>query len=169
MKVYTKTGDQGTTGLLSGERVDKDSLRVEAYGAVDEITSTLGLARVFAQKPAVKETISNVQKSLMMLMANVASTDEAHRYVTEDSVKNLEAEIDRYEAQLAPLTKFIIPGDTHAAAALDVARTTTRRAERMLVRLGRNETVNPQAVIALNRLSDLCFVLARVEAELPNK
>lgn len=167
MKVYTKTGDKGTTALLSGERVNKDSLRVEAYGAVDEVTSALGLARALACHQAVKESIKNVQKNLMMLMADVASTSEDHRYVTEASVQALEAEIDRYDAKLAPLAHFIIPGDTPAAAALDVARTTTRRAERALLRLSRQEAVNQQALIALNRLSDLCFILSRVEAELP--
>ena len=167
MKVYTKTGDKGTTALLSGERVNKDSLRVEAYGAVDEVTSALGLARALACHKAVKESILNVQKNLMMLMADVASTSEEHRYVTEASVQTLEAEIDRFDAQLAPLTHFIIPGDTPASAALDVARTTVRRAERALLRLSRQETVNQQVLIALNRLSDLCFMLARAEAELP--
>lgn len=167
MKVYTKTGDKGTTALLSGERVNKDSLRVEAYGAVDEVTSALGLARALACHQAVKDSILNVQKNLMMLMADVASTSEEHRYVTAASVQALEAEIDRFDAQLTPLTHFIIPGDTPAAAALDVARTTVRRAERALLRLSRQEAVNQQALIALNRLSDLCFMMARVEAELP--
>ena len=166
MKVYTKTGDKGTTALLSGERVNKDSLRVEAYGAVDEITATLGMARSFARHPDVKESILTVQKNLMMLMADVASTKEEHRYVTEASVQALETEIDRYDAKLAPLTHFLIPGDTPSAAALDLARTTTRRAERAMLRLSRQETVNSQVLIALNRLSDLCFILARVEAEL---
>lgn len=166
MKVYTKTGDKGTTALLSGERVNKDSLRVEAYGAVDEITATLGIARSFARNSDVKESILTVQKNLMMLMADVASTKEEHRYVTEASVKALETEIDRYDAKLAPLTHFLIPGDTSSAAALDLARTTTRRAERAMLRLSRQEEVNPQVLIALNRLSDLCFILARVETEL---
>ncbi len=166
MKVYTKTGDKGTTGLFSGERVDKDSLRVEAYGTVDEIMSALGLARALAAKAAVKESILDLQKNLMLLMADIASTSPEHRYVNEDSVKALEAEIDRYDAVLAPLSKFIIPGDTPGAAALDAARTTTRRAERAVIRLSRQEAVNPQVQIALNRLSDLCFVLSRVESEL---
>ena len=168
MKVYTKTGDKGTTALLSGERVNKDSLRVEAYGAVDEITATLGMARAFARNKDVQASILTVQKNLMMLMADVASTKEEHRYVTEASVQALEAEIDRYDAQLAPLTHFLIPGDTPAAAALDLARTTTRRAERAMLRLSRQEAVNQQVLIALNRLSDLCFILSRIETELPS-
>ena len=166
MKVYTKTGDKGTTGLFSGERVEKDSLRVEAYGTVDEIMSALGLARAFSAQSAVKESILGLQKNLMMLMADVASTNPAHRYVNEASIAALEAEIDRYEALLAPLTNFIVPGATPAAAALDVARTTTRRAERAVIRLARQEAVNPHVQIALNRLSDFCFVLSRVESEL---
>lgn len=165
MKVYTKTGDQGKTGLLTGERVDKDSLRVEAYGSVDEITSVLGLARATCRNGQVCETVLELQKLLMLVMADLASTGETI-YVTAEKIVQLEERIDGFDEQLPPLAHFIIPGETSGAAALDLARTTTRRAERNVLRLAKEEPVNTSVVIALNRLSDLCFVLSRVEAEL---
>ncbi len=163
--VYTRTGDKGTTGLYTGERVSKHSLRVEAYGTIDEITSALGLARANVQREDVKETVFQVQKLLMSVMADVASLNLPEPYIKEEHVKLFEDTIDRYDAMLQPLGHFIIPGDTVGAAALDIARTTTRRAERWLLRLAETEPVNPQVLICLNRLSDLCFILARVETE----
>lgn len=163
--VYTRTGDKGTTGLYTGERVAKQSLRVEAYGTIDEITSALGMARANVQREDVKETIYQVQKLLMSVMADVASLNLPEPYIKEEHVKLFEETIDKYDAMLQPLAHFIIPGDTLGAAALDMARTTTRRAERCLLRLAENEPVNPQVLILLNRLSDLCFILARVEVE----
>lgn len=163
--VYTRTGDKGTTGLYTGERVPKQSLRVEAYGTVDEITSALGLARAHVQRDDVKETIYQVQKLLMSVMADVASLNLPESYIKEEHVKLFEETIDKYDAMLQPLAHFLIPGDTVGAAALDIARTTTRRAERCLLRLAETEPVNPQVLICLNRLSDLCFILARVETE----
>ncbi len=167
--VYTRTGDKGTTGLCTGERVSKHSLRVEAYGTVDEITSALGLARATVTRQDVKGTILKVQQLLMSLMADIASMNLPEPYIKEEHVKMLESTIDKYDAMLEPLGHFIIPGDTLGAAALDIARTTTRRAERCALRLAEEEPVNQQALIALNRLSDLCFILARVEAEVGNK
>ncbi len=164
-KVYTKTGDKGTTGLYTGERVAKDSLRVEAYGSIDEVTSALGLARAFVRRDDVKETIYDLQKMLMAVMADVASLNPPKPYITQEHVSLLEHTIDKYDALLQPLTKFLIPGDTQGAAALDIARTTSRRAERNLLRLNKEEKVNEQVLIAMNRLSDLCFTLSRVEVE----
>lgn len=163
MKVYTKTGDKGTTGLLTGERIDKDNIRVEAYGTVDEINSALGMARALSVKPDVKETIYKLQKFLMLLMADLASSSDSH-YVTIEHVKVLEQTIDEFDEKLPPLKEFVIPGDSPGAAALDLARTITRRAERQLLRLARQEKVDEALLIALNRLSDLCFVLSRYEA-----
>ena len=163
--VYTRTGDKGTTGLYTGERVPKQSLRVEAYGTVDEITSALGLARAQATREDVKETILNVQKLLMSVMADIASLNLPEPYIKEEHVKLFESTIDKFDALLQPLNHFIIPGDTVAAAALDIARTTTPRAERCLLRLAETEEVNPNVLICLNRLSDLCFILGRVESE----
>lgn len=163
--VYTRTGDKGTTGLYTGERVPKQSLRVEAYGTIDEITSALGLARANVKRDDVRETIYQVQKLLMSVMADVASLNLPEPYIKEEHVKLFEEIIDKYDAMLQPLAHFIVPGDTVGAAALDIARTTTRRAERCLLRLAETEPVNQQVLICLNRLSDLCFILARVETE----
>lgn len=163
--VYTRTGDKGTTGLYTGERVPKQSLRVEAYGTIDEITSALGLARANVKRDDVRETIYQVQKLLMSVMADVASLNLPEPYIKEEHVKLFEETIDEYDAMLQPLAHFIVPGDTVGAAALDIARTTTRRAERCLLRLAETEPVNQQVLICLNRLSDLCFILARVETE----
>lgn len=163
--VYTRTGDKGTTGLYTGERVAKQSLRVEAYGTVDEISSALGLARTSVKREDVRETILEVQKLLMSLMADIASLNLPEPYIKEDHVKLFESTIDKYDALLQPLAHFIIPGGSLGAAALDIARTTTRRAERCLLRLAETEEVNPHVLVCLNRLSDLCFILARVENE----
>lgn len=165
MKVYTKTGDKGTTGLYTGERVEKDSVRVEAYGSVDESDSALGLARSLSDKAEVKEAIYDMQKLLWLLMADVASVGDKKKNVTSEHIQKLEEMIDKFDAKLAPLTKFVVPGDAPASAALHVARTVVRRAERQLWRLARQESVNEEALIVLNRLSDLCFVLARVQDE----
>ena len=163
--VYTRTGDKGTTGLYTGERVSKCSTRVESYGNLDEITSALGLARSLVKRDDVKETIFNVQKLLMSMMADVASLNLPQPYITEEHVKLFESTIDKFDAMLQPLSHFIIPGDNPGAGALDIARTTTRRAERQLLRLNETEPVNPQLLVCVNRLSDLCFILARVETE----
>ena len=163
--VYTRTGDKGTTGLYTGQRVPKQSLRVEAYGNIDEITSALGLARALATRQDVKGAILTVQNTLMSVMADVASLDLPQPYITENNVKQIEQTIDMFDAKLEPLSHFLLPGDTVAAGALDIARTTCRRAERQLLRLNETEQVNPQVLIYINRLSDLCFILGRVEAE----
>ena len=155
--VYTRTGDKGTTGLYTGERVPKQSMRVEAYGTVDEISSALGLARATVRREDVRETIYKVQQLLMSLMADIASLNLPEPYIKEEHVK--------FDNMLQPLSHFIIPGGTPGSAALDIARTTTRRAERCLLRLSETEEVNQQVLICLNRLSDLCFILSRVEVE----
>lgn len=167
--VYTRTGDKGTTGLYTGERVPKQSLRVEAYGTIDELTSALGLARATATRQDVKATILSVQNMLMSLMADVASIGLPQPYITDYHVKQLEQTIDSFDAKLEPLSHFLLPGDTIAAGALDIARTVCRRAERALLRVNETEPINPQVLIAVNRISDLCFILERVEVEVGNK
>lgn len=162
MKVYTKTGDKGTTGLLTGERIAKDSLRVEAYGNVDEINSALGLARALCTKSDVKETIYKLQKMLMLIMAELASGDGTV-YINAKHIALLEQTMDCFDEALPPLSEFLVPGDNPGSAALDMARTTTRRAERQVLRLSKQEKVGENLMITLNRLSDLCFVLSRVE------
>lgn len=167
MKVYTKTGDKGTTGLLTGERIEKDSVRVEAYGILDEVSSALGLARVWCTKTEVQEVIYNAQKVLMLLMAELASINGKTHYITQEHSRQFEEYIDKLDAQLPPLTEFIIPGGNAGAAALDLARTVTRRAERQVIRLAKIEEVDEWVLITLNRLSDLCFMLGRVELSDP--
>lgn len=165
MKVYTKTGDKGTTSLLSGERVAKDTLRVDAYGTVDELDSILGMARAFVIRTDVRDTVYSLQKLLGLLMADIASLKLAQPYITQEHITILEQTIDEYDALLEPLTKFLIPGDTQGAAMLDLARTVARRAERRLITLSKQEEVNNCVLICLNRISDLCFILSRVEVE----
>jgi len=148
--------------LYTGERVDKDSVRVEAYGMVDEADSALGMARAIAVNPEVKTTIYDLQKLLWSLMADVASVGAEPR-ITGKEVQQLEVLIDKFDAELPPLSSFLVPGDTASSAALDIARTVTRRAERQLWRLSRQEELSGEGLVFLNRLSDLCFVLARVE------
>jgi len=170
-KVYTKTGDKGMTGLLTGERVKKTSARVEAYGTVDEVSSALGLARANCTKPAVKEAVFKLQKLLMLVMADLASNNGGQQYITADHVKTLEAMIDEFDARLPPLNSFIIPGATSGAATLDLARTFARRAERQSLRVNEQKPtadISDHLLICLNRLSDLCFVLSRFEAENSN-
>lgn len=164
MKIYTKTGDKGATSLYSGERVAKDSPRVEAYGTIDELDSALGLARALCTVPDVKVAIYDVQKLLWAVMAEVATSGGQPR-ITAADVEAVEKTIDRFDAALPPLTAFLIPGDTPGAAALDLARTVARRAERQLWRLARDEAVGEAVLVLVNRLSDLCFVLARAELE----
>lgn len=169
-KVYTKTGDKGTTGLLTGERVKKTGTRVEAYGTVDEVNSALGLARANCTRPEVKEAIFKLQKLLMLFMADLASAGGKMQYVTAEHVTSLEQMIDEFDGKLPPLNSFIVPGDTVGAAALDLARTVTRRSERQTLRLKEEseDQMNENLLIGLNRLSDLCFVLSRFESENSN-
>ncbi|MBQ0066662.1 MAG: cob(I)yrinic acid a,c-diamide adenosyltransferase [Phascolarctobacterium sp.] len=163
--VYTRTGDKGTTGLYTGQRVPKQSLRVEAYGSIDEITSALGMARALCEHQDVKATVLKVQTLLMSMMADVASIG-GERYINESHVTLFESTIDKFDEKLEPLAHFLVPGDKPGAAALDLARTATRRAERNLLRLAEKEEVNQNVLVCINRLSDLCFILERVETEL---
>lgn len=162
MKIYTKTGDKGLTSLYTGERVEKNSLRVQVYGAIDEADSALGLARAFVEVEAVKEKIFALQKNLPKLMADFASLNREPT-ITFDDVKNLESEMDALENLLPPLREFIIPGNSKGGAFLDLARTITRRAERLSCELSKSEPVHEADKIFLNRLSDYCFLLMRRE------
>lgn len=162
--VYTKTGDKGQTSLYTGQRVDKDSLRVETYGIIDELDSALGVARVHVEHEDVAAAIKEVQTQLWMLMADIASLGKEPT-ITDDHVQGLENVIDTFDARLEPLTVFLVPGENKSSAFLDVARTIARRAERSLWRLSRTEEVHDVDMRYLNRLSDLCFILGRVEIE----
>ncbi len=173
MRIYTGTGDDGTTGLFGGGRVTKDALRVEAYGTVDELNSVLGLAVASLppgdQAAALGTLLTRLQSQLLDLGAELATLPENLRRaagqrvprVTADTVAALEGEIDRYTAALPPLTNFILPGGSPGAATLHLARTVCRRAERLVVALQRQSEVAPLTVVYLNRLSDLLFTLAR--------
>lgn len=170
MKVYTKTGDEGKTSLLSKERVFKDSVRVHAYGTVDEANAAMGLAKSLIDRAWAIEIIHGIQKELIALNADLATdssvTDISRYRITPGHVERLENIIDKLEQQHIPQPYFVTPGETPASAALDLARTIVRRAERCIVRLRRTETVHTPVALYLNRLSDLLFVLARcVEQE----
>ena len=162
MKIYTKTGDKGLTSLYTGERVEKNSLRVQVYGAIDEADSALGLARAFVEDQVVREKIFAVQKLLPKLMADFASLNREPTINSAD-VKFLEEEMDALENSLPPLREFLIPGNSKGGAFLDLARTITRRAERLSCELAKSEKVHESDKIFLNRLSDFCFLLMRRE------
>ncbi len=171
-KIYTRTGDDGTTGLGSGERVLKHDLRVEAYGTVDEANSAIGIARLhLAGLPEVDGVLSRVQNDLFDLGADLCTPErpgaaplayEPLRIVASQ-VDKLEADIDRLNADLAPLRSFVLPGGEPAAAYLHQARTVSRRAERLMVALSQvpQESVGKTAIQYVNRLSDLLFVASR--------
>lgn len=165
MRIYTKTGDDGTTGLLGGQRVSKDSPRVEAYGSVDELNAHLGLA--IAQMPTherFRQMLQQAQNDLFVVGAELAvpvGKKPVIAPLSEGHVLTIERYIDEVEEQLQPLRHFILPGGTVAAATLHVARTVCRRAERRVVSLFHVEPGNPYIVTYLNRLGDLLFVMAR--------
>lgn len=168
MKIYTKTGDDGTTGLLGNGRVFKDDPRIDSYGTVDELNAMLGLARagqgLDSQADALIALVQNELFAVGAALADPNPEGRFHNAVAEGYAGRLEAEIDRLEAELPPLTQFILPGGTAAAAQIHLARTICRRAERLVVHLGHQPGVDvPHHLIAyLNRLSDFLFVLARV-------
>ena len=161
-KIYTKTGDDGTTGLGDGTRVAKDSARVAAYGTVDEANSTIGLLLASALPDDVRELLTTVQHQLFDLGGELCIP--GHAAISDEDVAALERELDRHNEPLPPLKDFILPGGGEAAARCHLARTIVRRAEREAVTLSRHEAVRAEAIRYLNRLSDLLFVLARVMA-----
>ena len=162
-KVYTKTGDAGETSLVGGTRVSKTSLRVSAFGDVDELNSLLGVARTFLTDDEIDSDLGRVQNELFVLGADLASPmDVPLRRVDERLVEELEQLIDRCLEELEPLQEFILPSGSQAGSFLHLARTVARRAERSVVLLSEQETINLQALIYLNRLSDYLFVAARV-------
>jgi len=168
-KIYTKTGDHGETALGDGSRVAKHSMRVTAYGTVDELNATLGLARLHAGDD-IGAQLSTVQNDLFDLGADLCTPniemDAEREYpplrVVSGQVDRLEAEIDAMNARLEPLRSFILPGGTALAAHMHICRTVARRAERNVVELATMESVNPDAVKYLNRLSDWFFVAGRI-------
>lgn len=165
MKIYTKTGDSGETGLFAGARVAKDHVRIEAYGTVDELNACLGVARAARPPVDVDDVLERVQHELFALGAELATPDPAAnglQWANDAVCEGLEREIDRFEALLPPLRQFILPGGEPSAAAIHQARAVCRRAERCVVTLRREDAgVSEHTVIYLNRLGDLLFVLAR--------
>ncbi|MHA1157139.1 MAG: cob(I)yrinic acid a,c-diamide adenosyltransferase [Alphaproteobacteria bacterium] len=166
-KIYTRTGDDGTSGLAGGERRAKTDPRFAAIGAIDEVNALLGVARSIAAATgaALTQTLGHIQNDLFDLGADLATpghdTDRESLRVNARQVGALEAEIDRLNASLAPLNSFVLPGGTPLAAALHHARTVARRAERDLLSLSAAEPLNPEALRYANRLSDFLFVAAR--------
>jgi cob(I)alamin adenosyltransferase len=158
-KIVTRTGDAGTTGLATGERIPKDAPRIEAIGAIDELNSTLGLLTSEALPAAVASLIDDIQHDLFDLGGELSLPGRT--LVTDEHVARLESAVETFNADLAPLKEFILPGGTRTAALAHVARTVCRRAERALVALAASESVGMPARKYLNRLSDLLFVLAR--------
>jgi cob(I)alamin adenosyltransferase len=165
-RIYTRSGDQGETGLGDGTRVAKDHPRVTAFGEVDELNAVIGL--LLTETTSERDLLRRIQNDLFDVGADLcvpAAADEkagAKLRVRAEQPTSLEREIDRLNARLQPLASFILPGGSRASAWCHLARTACRRAERAVVALARAETVNPQVVIYLNRLSDLLFVMARV-------
>lgn len=166
-KIYTRTGDEGTTGLVDGSRLDKHAARMEAIGAVDEANSALGLAAVALTGGEHAAPLARIQNDLFDLGADLATpgTDftpgEMTLRIVPSQATWIEAQIDALNEHLAPLTSFILPGGSEAAARLHVARAAVRRAERAMTALAAAEPVNPAALAYINRLSDYLFVLAR--------
>lgn len=169
MKIYTKSGDTGETGLFGGDRVSKASLRIEAYGTIDELNSFIGLAVTEILNREVKELLQDLQQKLFTLGSDLATPDneKTKKYniprVTEEFYIEAEKAIDYFESKLEELKNFILPGGSKAAAHLHICRTVCRRAERRVVELSSSEDINKNIVIFLNRLSDLFFVLSRIE------
>lgn len=166
MKIYTKTGDQGETSLFGGTRVSKNSARIEAYGTVDELNSTIGLARSFGLSEECEEMAVQCQEDLFVLGADLATPPSKKAKIDRIGPQHftqLENFIDSLEGSLETLKFFILPAGTSTAAALHMARTVCRRAERACITARETEDISPDTVIYLNRLSDLLFVMARFE------
>jgi cob(I)alamin adenosyltransferase len=167
-KVYTRTGDDGTTGLGSGRRVPKDSLRIDAYGTVDELNSQIGVALAIGLDEEVSHALGAIQNELFHLGSDLCVLEEEKERlpvpgISESHVLALESLMDRLSAELPPLTNFVLPGGSAGAAQIHVARTICRRAERLVIALSRNERVGRFIVQYLNRLSDALFVMARYD------
>jgi cob(I)alamin adenosyltransferase len=167
MKIYTKTGDKGETGLIGGARVLKSALRVEAYGEIDELNAVLGCIRTKLTDETISESLLGIQRDLFAIGAQLADPrgqveKKAEKVsIGEERVRQLEEIIDRYDAVLPPLRSFILSGGTEGGALLHLARAVCRRAERRMVALSQETSLSPVLIVYINRLSDLLFTLAR--------
>jgi cob(I)alamin adenosyltransferase len=161
-KIYTRTGDKGTTGLGDGSRVDKDSLRVETFGTVDELNSHIGLILTGNIDDSIRDCLTRTQHELFDLGGELCMP--GYTLIPESCIEQLENDLDRFNEDLPPLKDFILPGGSESAARCHLARTVCRRAERLMVSLTKVEDINEISLRYLNRLSDLLFVIARVLA-----
>ncbi len=161
-KIYTRTGDKGVTGLGDGSRVDKDSLRVEAYGTVDELNSAVGMVLSSSLPDEIRDCLTRIQHELFDLGGELCMPGTT--LIPDRYVDRLEHDLDGFNENLPPLKDFILPGGSESAARCHLARTVARRAERRVISLAHNEAVNESTIRYLNRLSDLLFVMARVLA-----
>jgi cob(I)alamin adenosyltransferase len=170
MKIYTKTGDKGETGLFKGPRVPKHDFRVEAYGNVDELNAILGVLLCQIQDPATRVLVETIQHELFEIGADLATpiqeNDDPRMRITEEFTNRLEQTIDSVEGRLPELAYFILPGGCASGAMLHLARTICRRAERSITQLQAADQINPEIIRYINRLSDLLFTLARAENQL---
>ena len=163
MKIYTKTGDEGKTSLFDNSRVWKSDARIMSYGVVDELNSSLGIALSLELIPEIKDILIKIQNDLFIVGSDLANPNMSDKKIrtTPEMITFLEQKIDLLEPQLKPLTSFILPGGTLLASIIHMSRTISRRAETHVVELSKTQEINKEAVIYLNRLSDLMFVLAR--------
>ncbi|MEW6507006.1 MAG: cob(I)yrinic acid a,c-diamide adenosyltransferase [Bacteroidota bacterium] len=174
MKIYTKTGDKGETSLFGGQRVQKNSLRISAYGTIDELNSFLGIAVTEIVDKELVEVIHSIQNDLFTLGSDLASPIEKENNsftiprVNKGFIERLEKLIDNFDSRIPPIKNFILPGGTKGAGFLHLARTVCRRAEREVISLAQIESISEEIKIYLNRLSDLLFVLARFENFISN-
>ncbi len=163
MKIYTRTGDDGTTGLIGGKRVKKSSPRIIAYGAVDETNSAIGVVLAAEIDPDLRDLLTRIQNDLFVVGSDLANPDleNTRGRVTEEMTKYLESQIDRLEVELDPITYFILPGGSEIASRVHLARATCRRAEANIIEASEKEKINNLCQVYINRLSDLLFVIAR--------
>lgn len=166
MKIYTKTGDDGTTGLVGGSRVKKYDLRLEAYGTIDELNATIGVLLSSELPENVAETLYKIQNKLFNIGSLLASDEKGEAFtaslsITADNINDLEVAIDEYQSKLPELSHFVLPGGNFSAAQCHVARTVCRRAERRILQFAEHSKVSAEMIIYINRLSDFFFVLAR--------
>ena len=166
MNIYTKTGDKGQTSLYDGSRIDKDSIRVDSYGTIDELNSYIGLCMHYVSED-IKKALFDIQRDLFYIGAELATknTDKLKKVVIEEDIIKLEHIIDKYMGKSKGLDSFIIPGTSLASAHLHIARTICRRAERIIISLNKMENINPLLIKYINRLSDTLYAIARYSEE----
>ena len=163
MKIYTKTGDDGTTGVQGGKRISKSNLRIKAYGMVDELNANIGLVLSKKFDDDIENLLRNIQNDLFVVGSDLSNPDLTNmkNRITTEMVTNVEKTIDRLENELPPITNFILPGGHEVASLIHISRTIARRAETVVISLNEKEKINDECIKFLNRLSDLLFVIAR--------